>query len=421
MYRRPRTLHVHNITRRVSRDRVEVSAQLHARSLGWHDARLWFDLPAAAVPDDLPADVFATALLLPAMAAGLALHVDGPVSSSLVSNLDHVQTLLTSWNARNPWARFRRIQLSASHESEPMNEGTTTGLFFTGGVDSLHALLTSPRELGHAVDGLLFVQGFDVPIDASALAASVETRLRHAAHDAGLPLHVVRTNLRQLTDPIVSWDMLHGAALAAAGHVASRGIRRWLISSSDAYLSDAVYGTAAALDPLWSRTGLDFCTAGLDLDRATKLEALVDEPLAHHHLIVCWQNRAEATNCGRCAKCVRTCLQLLSLDALDRFHTLPHRIDAADIRALVAEPVHRVFIWEDLARRLRPRNNCGELVEAIDGLVERSRHANGRPRLRDLSTRDGRRLIREWVRRRVQPRLPVRLRQRLLPFYRRRR
>jgi hypothetical protein len=398
---------------------IDVSARLDARRLGWHDERLWFHLPRDYGPDVVRGDAFATALLLPAMAAGLDLTIDAPVSASLSANLDRVQALLTSWNPHNPWARLHRIDLSAPRETAVSHAPPTTGLFFTGGVDSIHSLLQAERETGHAVDLLLFVQGFDVPLDAPALAASVEARVRAAAAAAARPVLVVRTNLRQFTDPVVSWEMMHGAALAAVGHVVGQAVGRWLLSSADAYMSDAVYGTAASLDPLWSRDGLVVQTVGGGQDRATKLAALVDEPIAHAHLIVCWQNRPDATNCGRCAKCVRTSLQLLVLDALDRFTTLSQAVAPAHIASILAEPAHRIFIWEDLAACLRRRTDGHTLADAIDLLIDRSRRANRRPRPQDLTTREGRRIAREWLRRQVQPRLPVSLRRRLLPLHRR--
>jgi hypothetical protein len=216
-----------------------------------------------------------------------------------------------------------------------------------------------------------------------------------------------------VVDPILSWEMQHGAALAAVGHAAMRGACRWVISSADAYISGAAYGTAEALDPLWSRRGLVFVTGGAGVDRLTKLAGLADDPLAHRHLLVCWQPRTTPLNCGRCAKCVRTALQLLVLGALDRFETLPHAIDPAQVRSLLAEPAHRAFIWRDLLARLRERDEWAPLAAEVEALVTRTGRAQRSPRLADLVDGEGRRLAAVWLRRQVQPRLPVAVRRRL--------
>jgi hypothetical protein len=345
--------------------------------------------------------------------------VDAPVSASLLHNLDRAQDLLASWNPRNPWARLRRVRLSASEVTEREPGAAATGLFFTCGVDSLHSLLHVEEEHGHAADLLLYVEGFDVPLSSTTSAAFLRTHLARAAEAAGRPFAIARTNLRDLIDPVVSWEMTHGAALAAVGHVLARHARRWVISSADAYMSGAVYGTAEALDPAWARHGLDFLTGGAGLDRLSKLSRLVGEPLARRHLVVCWQARARVANCGRCAKCVRTALQLLVLGALEDFDTLPHRIEPSALDRIVAEPVHRVFIWEDLLCRLRQQREWGDLAAAVERLIARSRCVQRGPRPLDVLTTEGRRLSAEWLRRQVQPRLPVAARRRLLPLVRR--
>ena len=392
---------------------VDVSARVDGSRLGWRRQRLWFRLPPATGLSEPQGDAFVVALLLPAMAAGADLEIDAPLSTALVESLAHIQELLVGWNAHNPWTRLHRIRVSGDGNSVTPPGPDRTGLFFTGGVDSMYSLRHARRHVDHDVDTLLFVEGFDVPLDAPALAASVRRRLMAVSDAAARQLVTVRTNLRQLTDQVLSWEMMHGAALAAVGHLLSHTVQRWIVSSADAYLSNEAYGTAAELDPLWSRPGLQFLTVGLGLDRISKLGALAGDHLAQDYLTICWQRRGTAENCGRCAKCVRTALQLQVLDALPRFKTLPTTITPAHIAAILAEPVHRTFIWEDLAKRLASRPDGRPLADAVGQLLARSRRATHGPGLSDLVTREGRRLAQEWMRRQLQPRLPVAIRQRL--------
>ena len=409
-----RTFYVGDVRVAAAGGETEVSARLDAPAIGWRGERLWFRVPHPAGPARPHGDAFLVALLLPAMAAHATLTIDAPVSASLLDNLEQAQRLLLDWNPRNPWARLHRVTIRPARIEEAPAGADTTGLFFSGGVDSMYSLLHAERETGHRIDTLLFVQGFDVPLSAKALAASIETELRAAAAVAGRPLITIRTNLRHATDRAVTWEMEHGAALAAVGHLLGHIAQRWVLSSADAYLSNAVYGTNRELDPLWSRKGLTLVTVGIGVDRATKLAALAGEPLARQHLLVCWQDRPTAANCGRCPKCVRTSLQLLVIDALERFRTLPSHVDPALVANVLAEPAHRQFIWEDLLKRLRTRTDWQPLAENVERLIDRTRRAGQRPEFGNLSTKEGRRLAAEWLQRLVRPRVPVAIRQRLV-------
>jgi hypothetical protein len=395
-------------------DMTEVSARIDASAIGWRGKRVWFRMPAAVAPTTPHGDAFVVALLLPAMASGATLTIDAPVSSTLLRNLEEAQHLLLAWNARNPWTRLHRVAIAPSRLEEAATGPDTTGLFFSGGVDSLYSLLHAQHDTGGHVDTLLFVRGFDVPLSAKSLAGSVEGEIHAIASAAGRPLITVGTNLRDVTDRAITWEMEHGAALAAVGHLFGHIAQRWVLSSADAYLTNAPYGTNHALDPLWSRHGLAVITAGLGVDRAAKLAALAREPLAHQHLLVCWQDRPTAANCGRCAKCVRTSLQLLVIDALSRFRTLPSTVEPALVAAILAEPAHRQFLWEDILERLRTRPEWNPLAEQVDRLIDRTRRADRRPQLTDFGTREGRRIAAEWLRRRVQPRVPVPIRRQLV-------
>src|SRR5690606_14267161 len=106
---------------------AELSARIDARTMGWRNERLWFRMPADVSPDAPHGDAFVAALILPAMAAGLDLVLDGPLSLSLASRLEALQGLLLRWNWRNPWTRrLRRIHIrAASAEEVPHRRAAT--------------------------------------------------------------------------------------------------------------------------------------------------------------------------------------------------------------------------------------------------------------------------------------------------------
>jgi hypothetical protein len=209
--------------------------------------------------------------------------------------------------------------------------------------------------------------------------------------------------------------MAHGSGLAAAAHALGPQFDRWYVSSSDAHLKGLVSGTTRDLDPLWSRDGLSFDTIAIGIDRRRKLAALVDHPCVQQHLVVCWRARGPVANCGTCAKCVSTVLQLLVLDALDRFGTLPRHVSARMLSAdaILVEPI-RLMVWEDLLVQLRSRDEWRELAGAVERLIARTERFERGPSLAHIGDREGRRLVAAWLRRLAKQRLPVTVRRRVL-------
>src|SRR5690606_31255784 len=120
-------------------------------------------------------------------------------------------------------------------------------------------------------------------------------------------------------------------------------------------------------------------------------------------------------NCGTCAKCVSTMLQLLVLDALDRFGTLPHQVSARMLSAdaILVEPI-RLMVWEDLLVQLRSRVEWRDLADAVARLIARTERFERGPSLAHIGDREGRRLMAAWLRRLAKQRLPVAVRRRVL-------
>ncbi|HVS01169.1 MAG TPA: hypothetical protein VMT16_00220, partial [Thermoanaerobaculia bacterium] len=338
-------------------------------------------------------DAFAAGLLLPAMALGEDLRIEGPVSPSLVRQLAAAAELLAGWGSLSPHLRLRQVAVRAELEESAAAGGT--GLFFTGGVDSFY----SAHALGSQVDRLVFVHGFDISLANRPLRREVSRRLGEAAAEMGLELVEVATNYRRLSDPIVGWVMSHGGALAAVGHALAGGCSRFLLSSSDAYVTRVVYGTHPDLDPRWSSDSVAFASVGSDLKRKEKLAALCGNGVARRHLWVCWENRRNLYNCCRCGKCLRTMLQLEALGARRDFPTFPDPPPVALVERM-REPAHRLFIWRDLAEDLGRHPGNEPLTRSIAGMIARSEQAarSGRARGRRMPYRELAQLFRgRWA------------------------
>ncbi|HVS02914.1 MAG TPA: hypothetical protein VMT16_09100 [Thermoanaerobaculia bacterium] len=316
-------------------------------------------------------DAFLAALLIPAMALREPLFIDGPVSRTLLDNLRRAMDLLVAWNAANPWIRLHRVPLAAATVVAP-EPASGSALFFSGGVDSFYAL----RQPGSAaVRHLVFVHGFDLPLERPDLRRSISHRLRQAAAATGRDLVEVETNYRTLSDPIVSWTMAHGGALAAVGHALAGGARRFGISATDIYGTGATWGTHPQLDRLWSSGVVEFASVGAEARRGSKLAALRDFVPAQEHLRVCWNHTSQAYNCCRCRKCLRTMLHLYIHGALGRFPTFPHP-PPLDLLERMIEPPHLWFLWDDLAAGLEGRGET-EVAAQVRRMLQRSRRHGG--------------------------------------------
>jgi hypothetical protein len=282
---------------------------------------IWFacdDVPLTPAPE-----AAAAALTMVAALLGRPLTLARPVDPAFALGLRLLDRTVRRW-----WGV--PVPLPPLHLRGPSREETgraapgRVAACFTCGVDSFH-LLASQRD---RIDDLLFVRGYDIPLGDQARAEATERRVRDVAHAAGVGAIVVRTNLRE-TRPFrdVSWEITHGSALAAVGHLLSGRIGELLIGSSYGYAADRPWGSHWRIDRRWGSRHLRVRHVGQHLTRVEKVAVVGADPLAAAHLQVCWQHAGATGNCGRCAKCVLTMAMLDHVGALDRFSTLPVTAD----------------------------------------------------------------------------------------------
>jgi hypothetical protein len=302
--------------------------------------RVFFAGPAVGA--GAGADPFVAIALLPALLLGAELRVEGPVAPETLEAANRVQELYVRW-----FPRLRPIRVEAPpRPSGPRANGVLS--LFSGGVDSFYSALEGRGRLTH----LLFVHGFDVPLEAEALRERVAASLRTAAAELGLPLIEMETNARAFMDPYVPWDFGHGAAIAAAAMVLSRAIGEVVIPSSGEILisrqrTRLLWGSHPELDPLWTTTEQRFVHHAADTGRQAKMRLLATSETAMRYLRVCWRNPGGAYNCGRCEKCVRTMAGLRILNAGDRCRGFTSALDPAAVRRVaISEP--DIVFWREL-------------------------------------------------------------------------
>jgi hypothetical protein len=327
---------------------------------GVPSARLGFP-PGTAV--GAGGDVALVAGLFPAMAQGEPLAVGGSVDERLRSAAATAQDVLLTWDRdlhpSAPW--YRRVGVTAdhTHAGPSRADGRGTACFFTAGVDSLYSVLRHRT----ALDALVFVHGFDVPLDDHGARQRVSTGVQAAADALGLPLIEVVTDLRRLgEDHGVPWFDYHGAAMAAVAHALAPRFARVVVPTSLTYASLYSLGSHPLLDPLWSSADVEVVHDGLEQDRIGKLAAISDLPAARDHLRVCHANEDGAYNCGRCEKCLRTIVAIRLARVEGTFRTLP---------PLDRVAVARVFVpgagasWRGFRRRLHATGEDRRLEAVI--------------------------------------------------------
>lgn len=196
---------------------------------------------------ELTGEAIGTAALIAALQAHLGLAIEAPADSTWLANAARAMEVASEW-----W-KYERIVIAAPNPVPASGPAGGAALCFTGGVDSFHSLLFGARP----IDFLLYVQGYDVPLNDVARLASIERDLVAVADATGkLPL-LTRTNYREV--PVFAapwWERSHGAALAAVGHLLVGGVGTLLISAADHYAHPRAWGSSWALDHLWSSSRL---------------------------------------------------------------------------------------------------------------------------------------------------------------------
>lgn len=356
---------------------------------------VWFESPDVALRAS--PEAFGSAFLLPAVSTRRRLAIGGAVGADWAGNIEGALETARRW-----W-RFPKLlpRLDTRPVALAQHLARSRALCFSGGVDSFFTLLYS----GWTADHLVFVHGFDVPLDDTHRADRIRAELEQVADAVGAHPITVRTNLRQHPDfRRLHWEQSHGGALAAVGHVLTGVIDGLLISSSYPRSDSHPWGSHWELDPHWSGSGLVVEHVGADFMRAAKLRLIAGSPLVRHHLRVCWENRDDRLNCSRCEKCVRTRVALCADGLLDAFpvldgtdtlvadiDALPHlgrsRLIGRYLDALQAGLPHQV---DQAVRRLLQRHRVHQWRHRLDELQRPARAIvrRLRPAFRRIGTPD---------------------------------
>jgi glycosyl transferase family 2 len=343
--------------------------------IGARAQQVWMRSATAVTP---PFEAALATCLMPAMREGGALELEEPISPRLQRTQREFQAIQCAWSLDwqlgDPPLREVEVIAPVREPELPALDSGRVAAFFSGGVDSWSTVLANPD-----VTDLIFVRGFDLRLDAPhqvGLAGQVEERLREAARALGLRLHVVETNLRELSDPLIVWDCYYGCAAAAVAHFFAPLFERVLIAGDSDFEVQAKFGANWMVDQLLSSEGLEIVDDGGRLSRMQRLRQIVDHPVVRQTLRVCWQNPDGAYNCGRCRKCLMTMAALEAIGVRDEVTTFPARLDLDAVAAMeIRQPV-LLTLWEDVLDGARAAGRP-DLERAVAATVSRGKRLLG--------------------------------------------
>jgi Glycosyl transferase family 2 len=331
--------------------------------IGGRTQQVWMRSETRVTP---PAEAALAICLMPAMHDGGTLELAEPVSPRLLRTQREFQAIQSAWSFEWEFGDppLREVEVVAPTQApEPPENPGRVAAFFSGGVDSWSTILANPD-----VTDLVFVRGINLMpklAHQAGLADKVEERLRDAAAALGLPLHVVETNMRELSYPLAHWETYYGCAVVAAAHFLSPLFERVLIANSD-YEVQFRFGANWMVDQLWSTEQLEIVDDGGRLSRMQQLGAIAGHPVVQQTLRVCWENPGDAYNCGHCRKCLMTMIGLEALDARQGIVTFPSELDLAAVATVDLSMPVLLALWEDVldAARAAGRPDLERVVEA---------------------------------------------------------
>jgi hypothetical protein len=309
-------------------------------------------------------DFAAVATIFHAMRERRPLHIDGPVSTTLLRNLEEFQEAWAMWHP----SRYAPIAVTAAQECEESAASPRrNGVFaFSGGVDSAAALLRHYSGDLHrrAVTPVaaVMVHGFDIPLSATSAFDTARGAAETSLKEFRVPLCVVRTDWRETI--CRHWEMEFAAGLAACLHQFAGAATVGIVGSDEDYARLVLpWGSNPITNHLLSGAAFAIQTECSALSRTERVALAARYPQLATRLRVCWQEASSGRNCGRCEKCLRTQLNFLAagLEPL----CFDGRPTPRQVLGIAAKNAVQIAYLEEIAESARARGIEASWLSAL--------------------------------------------------------
>ncbi|HSI43884.1 MAG TPA: hypothetical protein VK949_06035 [Methylotenera sp.] len=357
------------ITVKLSEERSEGFVRRIAKS---QDKEVWWDIEGSndVLPPPLDLhDMAASCFIFYAMSKGEDLYIAGPVSHSLLENLED---LVASWVNYCPHL-YKTIRIFAEEEvtdksrTFPPQAKNKAIAAFSGGLD---ATFTAWRHHNHKVGrrsrkilaGAL-IQGFDIPLDKmdafeiSAISAS------NTLQSIGLPLVTVQTNWKNQV--CENWEMEFGDGVATCLMNWQGAVETALIGSDmDFRRLVFPWGGSPMTYGMLSSEGFNVVYDGGEFARTEKTKGISDWEEGLKNLRVCWAGPLTGKNCGVCEKCIRTKMNFLAM-GVPLPPSLPGTPSFFSVSCLRTSNEQQVALLNDIVETAKQRNIEDPWLQAL--------------------------------------------------------
>ena len=251
----------------------------------------------------LPPEVdpsFAVWLLMPtAMRERFDIQIEHAVDPLVIENAEQLSAIGEMWMPE----RYRAIRVFGRGTWAPTaGKSTSTGLFYSGGIDSTYAMLRYVGSLTHAIT----IHGMDYDADDDAHFAQMRAKTNPLLDQLGLARVVVKTSLAPYMQ---SATLTHGFGLAGYGFLLRDVFSTAMLAADYTPAQDMLafpWGTNQVTNAYLAGTGFAIQSVCADTLRSNKLDLIARNPVALSAVSFCADKATRPANCGACSKCVRT-------------------------------------------------------------------------------------------------------------------
>lgn len=283
--------------------------------------KIWWDISGSseALPSPLAVhDLAVTACIFKAMRSGQNVHIDGPVSRSLLENIEDFVACWHVWKPR----LYQKVKVTASEEVPDRNltslaEDAAVAAF-SGGLDASFTLWRHVKSRvgrrSRKVQNAVLIQGLDIPLSDNQAFDIASRQAAESVHSVDVAFATLRTNWKLAY--CGNWELEFGAALVSCLANWSSSVGNALIGSDEDYSNLVLpWGSNPISNPMLSASNFKIVYDGGEHTRTEKAAGIADWETGLNNLRVCWAGPVTGQNCGRCEKCLRTKMNFLAVGA----------------------------------------------------------------------------------------------------------